>query len=138
MQISGTSSALPLSTQVIKKAGEAAQDPSSPVTPEEVNSAVDRGADRVTLSQQSVEASQANTRDAAAQVYSASSQQKQLDIYLAVASESQVDSQPTPLEIAREVNQQQDRRQDGYSSTSDLATSGQLPASSEPTISTRA
>ncbi len=138
MQISGTSSALPLSTQVIKKAGEAAQESNSPVTPEEVNTAVDRGADRVTLSQQSADASQANRRDAASEVYSASSQQKQLDIYLAVASDSQIDSQPTPLEIAREVNPEQDRRQGDYSDTSSPAQSGQLPALSEPTISVRA
>ncbi len=138
MQISGTSSALPLSTQLIKKAGEAAQEPNSPVTPEEVNTAVDRGADRVTLSQQNADASQANRRDAASEVYSASSQQKQLDIYLAVASDSQVDSQPTPLEVAREVNPEQDRRQGDYSDTSSPAQSGQLPALSEPTISVRA
>ncbi len=138
MQISGTSSALPLSTQVIKKVGEAAQEANSPVTPEEVNTAVDRGADRVTLSQQNADASQANRRDAAAQVYSASSQQKQLDIYLAVASDSQVDSQPTPLEVAREVNQQQDRRQGDYSDNPAPASAGQLPALSEPTISVRA
>lgn len=142
MQITSTSSALPLSTQVVKKAGEVAQDPASPVTPEQVNTAVDRGADRVTLSQQNADASQANRRDAASEVYSASSQQKQLDTYLAVATEREVDSPPTPLEVAREVNQQQDRRPanraSDYSDISGLASSGQLPASSEPTISVRA
>ncbi|GLK88447.1 hypothetical protein [Pseudomonas turukhanskensis] len=142
MQISSTSSALPLSTQVIKKAGDAAQDPASPVTPEQVNTAVDRGADRVTLSQQSADASQANRREAASEVYSNSSQQKQLDIYLAVATESDVDDQPTPLEVAREVSQQQPRPPlnpaGDYSDNSGLASPGQLPASSEPTISVRA
>jgi hypothetical protein len=138
MQISSTSSALPLSTQVIKKAGDAAQDPASPVTPEQVNTAVDRGADRVTLSQQNADASQANRREAASEVYSNSSQQKQLDIYLTVATESDVDDQPTPLEVAQAVSQQQDRRQGDYSDNSGLASPGQLPASSEPTISVRA
>ncbi|MGY4535430.1 hypothetical protein ACVW0Y_004585 [Pseudomonas sp. TE3786] len=135
MQITNTSSALPLSTQVINKAGEAAQDPNSPVTPEEVNTAVDRGADRVTLSQQSADASQANRREAASEVYSNSSQQNQLDIYLAVATESNVDDQPTPLEVAQEVSQQQDRLIGDYSDNSGLASPGQLPASLEPTIS---
>lgn len=138
MQITASTSALPLSTQVIKKAGEAAQDPNSPVTPEQVNSAVDRGADRVTLSQQQAQASEADRRDTAAGLYTANSQQKQLDIYMSVASGSEVDSEPTPLEVAREVSQQQDRPDDGYSNNPGLATPGQLPASSEPTISVRA
>ena len=51
MQVSAASSNLPLSTQVIKRAGEAAQAPGSPVTPEQVNKAVDAASDRVQQAQ---------------------------------------------------------------------------------------
>lgn len=94
MQVSGYSGSLPLSTQIINKAGQTA------ASPEQVNKAVDRASDRVTERQESNELSQTNRRSAATQVYSANSQQRQIDTYLAVASEGEIDSQPTPLETA--------------------------------------
>ena len=53
MQVAGVTSSLPLSTQIIKKAGQAAQAPEAPVNPEQVNRAVDRASDRVTENQAS-------------------------------------------------------------------------------------
>ena len=92
MQVTGFSSSLPLSTQIINKAGQAAQSPGAPVNPEQVNNAVDRAADRVSETQASREQNQTERRTYAAQLYSANSQQKQIDTYLAVASDGQVDS----------------------------------------------
>lgn len=92
MQVTGFSSSLPLSTQIINKAGQAAQSPGVPVNPEQVNNAVDRAADRVSETQASREQNQTERRTYAAQLYSANSQQKQIDTYLAVASDGQVDS----------------------------------------------
>lgn len=92
MQVTGFSSSLPLSTQIINKAGQAAQSPDAPVNPEQVNSAVDRASDRVSETQASREQNQTERRTYAAQLYSANSQQKQIDTYLAVASDGQVDS----------------------------------------------
>lgn len=103
MQVSGYSSSLPLSTQIINKAGQAAQSPSAPVSPEQVNKAVDRASDRVTERQDSRELSQTNRRTAATQLYSANSKQEQLDTYLAVASEGEIDSQPSMVETAVEL-----------------------------------
>jgi len=97
MQISGYSGSLPLSTQIINKAGQTA------ASPEQVNKAVDRASDRVADRQESRELSQADRRSAATQIYSANSQQRQIDTYLAVASEGEIDSQPTPLETAAEL-----------------------------------
>ena len=45
MQVAGSTSSLPLSTQIIKKAGQAAQAPEAPASPEQVNRAVDRASD---------------------------------------------------------------------------------------------
>ncbi|HSX72334.1 MAG TPA: hypothetical protein VLF16_15485, partial [Pseudomonas sp.] len=95
MQINGYSGNLPLSTQVINKYG--------PANPEQVNKAVDAASDRVDERQQSRELSQAGKRDAAAQIYSANTQQRQIETYLAVASDGEVDSQPSPLENAAEL-----------------------------------
>jgi hypothetical protein len=103
MQISGYSGNLPLSTQIIQKAGQAAESPTAPVTPEQVNKAVDRASDRVAERQESRELSQSNRRSAATQLYSATSQQRQIDTYLAVASEGEVDSQPSMVETALEL-----------------------------------
>ncbi len=103
MQLSGSTSSLPLSTQIIIKTGPAAQSPDSQVTPEQVNSAVDRASDRVNQTQASRETNQTERRTNAAQLYSASSQQKQIDTYLAVASEGKTDSnsgsKPTALQL---------------------------------------
>ncbi|MBC9252718.1 hypothetical protein A9179_20835 [Pseudomonas alcaligenes] len=101
MQVSGYSSNLPLSTQVINKYG--------PTSPEQVNKVVDAASDRVDERQASNELSQATKRDAAAQIYSANTQQRQIETYLAVASESEVDSQPSPLETATELREAQQR-----------------------------
>ena len=92
MQVGGSTSSLPLSTQIIKKVAQATQVPATPGSPEQVNRAVDRGSDRVTQSQASREQTQTDRRTYATQIYSANSQQKQIDTYLAVASEGEVDS----------------------------------------------
>ena len=92
MQVAGVTSSLPLSTQIIKKTGQAAQAPEAPVNPEQVNRAVDRASDRVTENQASRAQTQTDRRTYATQIYSANSQQKQIDTYLAVASEGEVDS----------------------------------------------
>lgn len=92
MQVTGSNSSLPLSTQIIKKAGQAAQSPEAPATPEQVNRAVDRASDRVSETQASREQNQTERRTYAAQIYSANSQQKQIDTYIAVASDGEVDS----------------------------------------------
>jgi hypothetical protein len=111
MQVSGYSGSLPLSTQIIKKAGQAAQAPDAPVNPEQVNKAVDRAADRVSEQQASQELSQSNRRSAATQLYSATSQQRQIDTYLAVASESEIDSRPSTVETALELRDDVRRNQ---------------------------
>lgn len=105
MQVSAASSNLPLSTQAIKRAGEAAQAPGSPVTPEQVNKAVDTASDRAQQAQDNRAAEQTNRRSAAAQLYSANSQKNQIDTYLAVASEGEVESSEGNLEAARELSQ---------------------------------
>ena len=93
MQINGYSGNLPPSTQVINKYG--------PTSPEQVNKVVDAASDRVDERQESRELEQAAKRDAATQIYSANTQQRQIETYLAVASEGEVESQPTPLETPR-------------------------------------
>ena len=103
MQVSGYSGSLPLSTQIIKKAGQAAESPTAPVSPEQVNKAVDRASDRAAELQESRELSQSNRRSAATQLYSATSQQRQIDTYLAVASEGEIDSPPSTVETALEL-----------------------------------
>lgn len=103
MQIRGYSGNLPLSTQIIKNAGQAAQAPDAVVNPEQVNQAVDRASDRAVERQQSQELSQSSKRSAATQLYSAASQHQQIDTYLAVASESEIDSGPSVAEIALEL-----------------------------------
>lgn len=106
MQINGYSGSLPPSTQVINKYG--------PTSPEQVNKVVDAASDRVDERQESRELSQAAKRDAATQIYSANTQQRQIETYLAVASEGEVESRPTPLETAtelREAQEQNDRAQ---------------------------
>ena len=92
MQVAGSTSSLPLSTQIIKKAGQAAQAPEAPVSPEQVNRAVDRASDRVTENQASREQTQTDRRTYATQIYSANSQQKQIDTFLAGARGGEGDS----------------------------------------------
>lgn len=141
MQVSGYSSSLPLSTQIIKKAGQAAESPSSPVSPEQVNTAVDRAADRVSEAKNSRELSQAAKRDAATQIYSANTQQRQIETYLAVASEDEVDSQPSPLETAQNLSEAQ-QRNDRAQNIDDLPSRPERPendpAKPEPRVATRA
>ncbi len=105
MQVSAASSNLPLSTQVIKRAGEAAQAPGAPVTPEQVNKAVDAASDRVQQAQDNRAAEQTSRRSTTAQLYSANSQQNQIDTYLAVASEGEVESSEGNLEAAQELSE---------------------------------
>lgn len=102
MQINSYSGQLPLSTQVIQKAGQAAQSPNSRVNPEQVNSIVDQGVARAEEVRDNREQSQVTRRSAATQLYSAASQQQQLDIYLAVASEGETDSSQGSLDSALE------------------------------------
>lgn len=114
MEITSYSGTLPLSTQIIHKAGQAAQSPDAPINPEQVNAVVDAAADRVAENQESRELSQAAKHDAAAQIYSANTQQRQIETYLAVASDDEVESQPSPLETVielREAQQRNDRLQ---------------------------
>lgn len=100
MQISSYGSSLPPSTQIIKRAGEAAKAPDSPISPEQINTAVDAGSDRVQQAGENREAAQTTRRTAATQIYSARSQQNQLDTYLAVASEGEVDSSSGSADIS--------------------------------------
>lgn len=107
MQITGPSSNLPLSTQIIQKAGQAAQSPNAPINPEQVNTIVDQGVARAEEARESREQSQTDRRSAATQMYAVRSEQQQLDTYMAVASEGEVDdSQSSPqtvLELRDEV-----------------------------------
>lgn len=141
MQVTGYSSNLPLSTQIIKKAGQAAQAPDARANPEQVNKAVDRAADRVVEQQESKELSQSNRRSAATQLYSATSQQRQIDTYLAVASEAEIDSQPSTVETALELRD--DVRRNEVAQNIDSITSSPerpeaQPVKPEPYVDTRA
>lgn len=118
MQINGYSGNLPLSTQAINKYG--------PANPEQVNKAVDAASDRVAERQESRELSQAATRGAATQIYSANTQQRQIETYLAVASEGQVDSQPSTLETARNLSEAQ-QRNDQAQNIADIASRPERP-----------
>lgn len=133
MQISGYSSNLPLSTQVINKYG--------PANPEQVNKAVDAASDRVVERQESRELSQATKRDAATQIYSANTQQRQIETYLAVASEGEVDSPSSSLETAQSLSEAQ-QRNDRAQNIDDLPSRPERPendpARPEPYVATRA
>lgn len=118
MQTTGYSGNLPLSTQVIDKYG--------PASPERVNRAVDATSDRADERQQSRELNQAAQRDAAARIYSANTQQRQIDTYLAVASEGEVDSQPSVLESAAELREAQ-QRGDRAQNIADIASRPERP-----------
>ncbi|UUY09267.1 hypothetical protein LRS11_04320 [Pseudomonas sp. J452] len=141
MQVSGYSSTLPLSTQIINKAGQAAQAPDARANPEQVNKAVDRAADRVVEQQESKELSQSNRRSAATQLYSATSQQRQIDTYLAVASEGEIDSQPSTVETALELRDDVRRNevaQNIDSNTDRPERPEAKPVEPEPYVDTRA
>lgn len=141
MQVSGYSGNLPLSTQIIKKAGQAVASPDTPGTPEQVNHAVDRAADRVAEQQDSQALSQSNRRSAATQLYSATSQQRQIDTYLAVASEGEIDSQPGMVETALQLRDEVRRNQlaqDIASNTRRVERPEAKPAVPEPYMDTRA
>lgn len=133
MQINSYSGNLPPSTQVINKYG--------PASPEQVNKAVDAASDRVDERQQSNELSQAAKRGAAAQIYSANTQQRQIETYLAVASEGEVDSQPSPLETAQNLSEAQQRNERAQN-IADLPSRPERPeidpARPEPYAATRA
>lgn len=133
MQVASYSSSLPLSTQVINKYG--------PTNPEQVNKVVDAASDRVDERQESRELSQAAKRDAATQIYSANTQQRQIETYLAVASEGEVESQPSPLETAQNLSEAQ-QRNDRAQNIDDLPSRPERPendpAKPEPYVATRA
>jgi hypothetical protein len=118
MQINGYSGNLPPSTQVINKYG--------PANPEQVNKVVDATSDRVAERQESRELSQTAKRNAATQIYSANTQQRQIETYLAVASESEVDSQPSPLETAQNLSEAQ-QRNDRAQNIADIASRPERP-----------
>lgn len=118
MQINGYSGNLPPSTQVINKYG--------PANPEQVNKAVDAASDRVNERQESRELDQASKRSAATQIYSANTQQRQIETYLAVASEGEVESQPSPLETAVELRDAQERN-DLAQNIADIASRPERP-----------
>lgn len=103
MQVAAVSSSLPISTQIIQKAGTAAQAPDAPINPEQVNKAVDRASDQVSEAQANREQTQTNRRTYAAQLYSSNSQQQQIDTYLAVASEGETDSTSDSTLTAQEL-----------------------------------
>lgn len=92
MQVAATNNSLPISTQIIKKTGPAAQAPDASLNPEQINKTVDKASDRVSSAQASREQTQTDRRTYATQLYSANSQKNQLDIYMAVASEGEADS----------------------------------------------
>ena len=86
----------PLSTQVIRRVGDAAaQNPQAGITPEDVNRAVSTTQDRLQNAQAAQEATQTSRRSAAADIYTGRSQQQQLDTYLAVALEGDAPSSNT-------------------------------------------
>jgi len=118
MQIEGYSGNLPLSTQVINKYG--------PTNAEQVNKVVDAASDRVDERQETRELEQAAKHDAAAHIYSANTQQRQIETYLAVASEGEVESQPTPLETATELREAQERN-DRAQNIADIASRPERP-----------
>lgn len=133
MQITGYSGNLPLSTQVINKYG--------PASPEQVNKAVDAASDRVAERQESRELSQTERRGAVTQIYSADTRQRQIDTYLAVASEGEVDSQSGTLESAadlRDAQQRNDRAQNIADSASRPERPETDPVRPEPYAATRA
>ncbi|MEO4048602.1 hypothetical protein AAFN46_16110 [Pseudomonas sp. CAU 1711] len=103
MQITGYSGHLPLSTQV--------SDKNAPASPERVNRAADATSDRVAERQESRALSQTERRGGASQIYSANTRQRQIDTYLAVASEGEIDSQPSSLETAQDLRETQQRNQ---------------------------
>lgn len=120
MQINAYSSNLPLSTQVINKYG--------PTSPEQVNKVVDAASDRVDERQESRELDQAAKRGAATQIYSANTQQRQIETYLAVASEGEVeiDSPPSVLETAAELREAE-QRNDRAQNIADIASRPERP-----------
>lgn len=133
MQITSNNGNLPLSTQVINKYG--------PASAEQVNKAVDAASDRAAENQESRDLSQAAKRGAATQIYSANTQQRQIETYLAVASEGNVDSPPSTLETAadlRETQQRNDRAQDIADNASRPERPENDPARPEPYAATYA
>jgi hypothetical protein len=120
MQVSGYSGGLPPSTQVINKYG--------PTNPEQVNKVVDAASDRVGERQESRELSQAAQRDAATRIYSANTQQRQIETYMAVASEgeTEIDSPPNVLETAAELRETQERN-DRAQNIADIASRPERP-----------
>lgn len=138
MQITGSSSSLPLTTQIINKAGQAAQSPESPATPEQVNRAVDRASDRVSETQAGREQNQTERRTYAAQIYSANSQQKQIDTYIAVASDADVDSTSGSTKDALNLSDNNAVSRLDNSVKNDRQRPEALPARPQPYVDARA
>jgi hypothetical protein len=135
MQVAAASS-LPISTQIIKKTGPAAQVPDAPVNQEQINNAVDRASDKVSSNQASREQSQTERRTYAAQLYSSNSQQKQIDTYLAVASD--VDSNSSDNLSAQElVNAAAEKNRLDFSNGVDLSRPNPGIERPQPYVDTR-
>lgn len=127
MQVTGSSS-LPYSTQIIQKAGQAVQAPGAPVSPEQVNSAVDRASDRVNEAQASREQTQTDRRTYAAQIYSTNNLQQKIDIYVAVASEGEIDNASGSTSTVEELND--------IAKRNDLPTLDNNPGRQRPPVAT--
>ncbi len=94
-----TLSTTPSTTDIINRAGEAAQsnvvpsttDPSL-VTPEDVNTAVDNAEQQVNSAQQTRETTEENQRTAALQINAQQQQQDQVDLFVEISSGEDIDS----------------------------------------------
>lgn len=106
------SSSLPLSSRIIDRAGEAAQknvvpsqtDPTL-VTPEDVNSAVNRAGERVDDVREAQDARREDTRSAIVQINGQQQQQDQIDLYVSVATDADVDNSNTNAQALSDLNQ---------------------------------
>ncbi len=105
-------SSQPLTTRVINRAGEATQknvvpsqtDPSL-VTPEEVNSAVDRADQRVDQVRETQDARRDEVRSTVVQINGQQHQQDQVDLYLSIVTDDEVDSTAVNAGALSDINQ---------------------------------
>lgn len=105
-------SSQPLTTRVINRAGEATQknvvpsqtDPSL-VTPEEVNSAVDRADQRVDQVRETQDARRDEVRSTVVQINGQQHQQDQVDLYLSIVTDDEVDTTAVNAGALSDINQ---------------------------------
>lgn len=106
------SSSLPLTSRIINRAGEAAQknvvpsqtDPTL-VTPEDVNSAVDRADERVDSVRETQDARREDARSAIVRINGQQQQQDQIDLYLSVVTDDDVNSSSVNAQALGDLNQ---------------------------------